>query len=185
MTPALNTAAAVAYVDINQGISYDLDDSAAHSVDENVGIEPLVIPAAVHSVDENVGVNITLVPDAVEYVALGDVDESQPQPHIWFLRPTSGRAGDGIEIVGGGFGDLQSTHSGAVEFKPDPESDQWAPVPVTSWQTFPPTEHAYTSDRVLDQETGRIDQQHTVIGMTIGSTMVPPGYPVRVRTEED
>lgn len=181
VTPDLNTGRGYAYVDVNIGIDPALDQDAVGYVDQNIGIEEILDPDAVEYVLGNHGVEITRDPDAVEYGYVGDVNTDQPTPHIWFLRPTSGRSGDGIEVVGLGFGDLQSTYSGQLQRKP---GTVWEALPVTDWQTYPPTADAYTEDRVLDPLLGVIDMQHTVIAFTVPAGSEPPGWLVRVVTEE-
>lgn len=130
---------------------------------------------------ENVGV----VDDPASYWAASstqNVTTDTPSPRIWFLRPAAARAGDGVEIVGWGFGDLQTTFSGVVEMDWGGEIG-WQPVLITSWQTFPADPPAYTEDRELDESTGKIDPMHTVIQFTVPDGAIPPGYPVRVRTD--
>lgn len=181
VTPDLNTGRGYAYVNLNVGIEHILDPGATEYVNANVGFEVILDPDAAEYVNGNVGVEITLSPDAVEYGYLGDVNTDQPNPHVWFVRPTSGRAGDGVEVVGFGFGDLQSTWNGELQRKP---GAAWEALPVTDWQTYPPTADAYTEDRVLDPLLGEIDMQHTRIAFTIPAGSEPPGWPVRVVTEE-
>lgn len=111
-----------------------------------------------------------------------NVTTGTPNPRIWFLRPAAARSGDGVEIVGWGFGDLQTTFNGVVEMDWGGEIG-WQPVLITSWQTFPADPPAYTGDRELDEQTGKIDPMHTVIQFTVPSGSIPPGYPVRVRTD--
>ncbi|WP_353809066.1 hypothetical protein [Agromyces sp. SYSU T00194] len=151
------------YVYINNGIA---------DIDEFDGVA---------YVETNIAYLIVTDPlNAYHYADEGDVSTNTPEPHIWFLRPTSGRSGDGIQIVGFGFGDLQTTYSGIVEYRPDLV---WQALAVTSWQTFPPTANAYTDDRVLDAVLGIIDMQHTVIEFTVPATAESPGFPVRVITD--
>lgn len=60
--------------------------------------------------------------------------------------------------------------------------ENWEPVQVLGWQTYPPDPNAYTELRMIDPETEHIDMQHTVIEITVPEEAVPPGYPIRIRT---
>jgi hypothetical protein len=184
-TPDLNAGRGFAYVDSNLGFNpvLDADVTGAAYVDLNVGAD-LVLDRDVTGaayVDLNVGVQITLDADGVEYGHFGDVTTDPPAPHVWFLRPAAGRAGDGISIVCFGVGDLVGTYAGSVELDYGGTTG-WVSVPVTAWNTFPPGPDAYTAARRLDEETGYIDMQHTVVEIVIPAGAVPPGYPLRIRT---
>lgn len=183
--PDLNVGRAIEYVYLNQGIDPILsrDTTSGAYVDQNVGYEPTPDAKAQDYVDLNVGAEITQKREGIEYANYGDVNTLTPQPHIWFLRPSIGRAGDSIEVVGFGFGDLQATHNGRLEFKPDPSDPQWANVAINTWHTFPPTDKAYGPDRELNAEMNIIDAQHQTISFTIPPTADPPGHPVRVTTD--
>lgn len=181
VTPDLQAGHAFGYLTLNVGAQLVLDGDAAEYVPLNVGVQWTIDDLAAEYVVGNHGVEITRRPQAVEYVLLGDVDDSQPTPHIWFLRPTSGRAGEGIEVVGFGMGDLQVTYEGRLEHRPGAD---WLSLPISDWQTYPPTADAYTDQRVLDPVLGQIDQQHTIITFIIPAGAEPPGWPVRVVTEE-
>lgn len=149
---------------------------------ENVGV--LHTPAQSWPVYayENVGVEVTVVDNVPQYVYEGDVNTATPNPVIWFLLPSFGREGDGIAIFGFGFGDLQSTYDGVVEVDWGGVTG-WQSVPIVTWQTFPADASAYTADRVIDEIAGIVDPQHTVIQILVPSGAIPPGYPVRVRTD--
>jgi hypothetical protein len=184
-TPDLNAGRGFSYVDTNAGVALALDPdvTAAAYVDFNVGFDlPLDkdVTAAAY-VDLNVGFLITLKAEGFEYVHYGDVNTLAPFPHIWFLRPAAGREGDGISIICFGVGDLSTTFSGSVELYYGPTLG-WVAVPVTAWNTYPPTVDAYTADRRLDPPAFHIDMQHTVIEIVVPVGAVPPGYPLRVRT---
>lgn len=183
VTPDSLSGNAAEYIHANVGADYPLDPdvTAAAYVDLNAGavlpLDPDVTAAAY--VDWNVGAEITLDPDAVEYAHYGDVNTLTPTPHIWFLKPSAGRGGDGITIICFGAGDLQATFSGQIEvFK----GAVWVPVSVTNWQTFLPTVHAYDALRQIDEALNIIDMQHTAIEITVPADSIPPGYPIRIRT---
>lgn len=184
-TPDLDSGRGFAYVDENMGVDLTLDPdvTAAAYVDENMGVELVLdrdVTAAAY-VDLNHGVAITMTAEGVEYAHYGDVNTLAPFPHIWFLRPAAGREGDGISIVCFGVGDLVTTYSGSVELYYGPTLG-WIAVPVTAWNTYPPTVNAYTADRRLDPPASLIDMQHTVIEIVVPVGALPPGYPLRVRT---
>jgi hypothetical protein len=150
-------------------------------VDENTGPADNRKSLAIQYTDRNVGFAVNLVSIGWGYAALGDVNTAPPTPHVWFLKPAAGRSGDGINIYCFGVGDLIETYAGSVELDYG-GTIGWVAVPVTSWQTFPPGPEAYTMARKLDQETGYIDMQHSVVQITIPDGALPPGYPLRIRT---
>lgn len=150
-------------------------------VTANYGILTTLYAGVIEYVMENVGHEITTDFDAVEYVYEGDVSTNTPIPHIWFLLPGAGRPGDGVDIVGLGFGDLQTTYSGIVE-RYDDVTETWISVGAVAWQTFPPGANAYTALRHIDPTLGEIDMQHTVISIVVPMDAVEPGFPLRVRT---
>lgn len=149
---------------------------------QNVGVEHTPSTSWAAYAYQNVGVQYTPVDFTPQYVFIGDVNTDTPNPVIWFLRPEYGREGDGIAIYGFGFGDLQSTYGGVVEIDWG-GAIGWQSVPISSWQTFPPTGSAYSGNREIDELLGNVDPQHTVIQIIVPSGAIPPGYPVRVRTE--
>lgn len=180
-TPDTGAGRGYAYVYVNAGaeLVLDRDVTAIGYIDINVGFEVILDHDQPEYVLGNVGVEITKRSEAVDYAFEGDVNTATPTPHIWFLRPTSGREGDGIQVVGFGFGDLQSTYGGALEYRPD---GTWEVLPVTSWQTFPATPDAYGPDRELNEELGTIDMQHQVVEFTVPVGSESPGFPVRMKT---
>lgn len=180
-TPDLDAGKGFGYVDENVGAEVTPSSSTFGSVDENVGAEITRVATGFGSVDENVGAEITRTALGFGYGHEGDVSTNPPSPHVWFLRPTAGRSGDGINIYCFGVGDLVTTYSGSVELDYG-GTIGWVSVPVTSWQTFPPTENAYTAARKLDELEGYVDMQHSVVQITIPDGALPPGYPLRIRT---
>lgn len=182
-TFGVNTAVGAdsAYVFSNFGIDPAIDGDGIEYVFSNFGIDPIREDVAQEYVNYNHGVEITRQSVAVEYVHEGDVTTDTPHPRIWFVTPDNGRAGDGIRVFGLGFGDLPSDFNGQLEWK---NGDNWEGLSVTSWQTFPPSVNAYTADREMDVLSGKIDMQHTVIEFQIPNIALPPGFSVRVTTEE-
>lgn len=177
----LDSGKAFLQMSINVGVTAISDRDAVLSTSTNVGFEDRRRKTwPVYSM-LNVGVPAAGARSWAVY-AMQNTTEGTPNPRIWFIRPAYGRSGDGIEIVGWGFGDLQSTFSGVVEMDYGGEVG-WVPVTVASWQTFPADPPAYTDDRVLDEQTSIIDPMHTVIGFVVPADAVPPGYPIRVRTD--
>lgn len=142
------------YIDFNVGVeslnlATSLIGDAREAVDFNVGTEDVDNQDAREMIDFNVGFEYIVTGEGYEYL-LEYVLDGTPIPHIWFLKPASGRPSDGIEIVGWGFGDLQGTFDAGVEFDYGVLFG-WIDVPVVSWQTFPPNAAAYTEDRQLTQ----------------------------------
>lgn len=180
----LDAGRAVAYVDLNAGPGPFGPVPGVGFVDLNVGAAfPGDDGAAVQFVDLNAGV--FLVGDGVGYgyAAVGDVNTDQPFPRVWFLLPDRGARGDGINVYGWGFGDLPGTYSGRVEYF-DPATGEWEPVPVVSWVTIAGGADAFTAGRVMDPTSGVVTMGHQVVGFTVPAGAIPPGYTVRVVTEE-
>lgn len=169
-------------ITMNIGVEHTPSESWAEYAYENVGIEHTPGDYWAAYAYENVGAEVLIVDNVPQYVYEGDVNTATPNPVIWFLLPSFGREGDGIAIYGFGFGDLQSTYSGVVEVDWGGVTG-WQSVPIVSWQTFPADPPAYTADRVIDEVAGIVDPQHTVIQILVPVGAIPPGYPVRVRTD--
>lgn len=173
-----------AYQDVYENVGREVASPERGTVDvyENVGIDDRVVLTGTDYVFGNVGVVIPSNPPASEYMYWGDVSSNTPVPHIWWLKPSSGRPGDGIQIVCFGAGDLQATFNGQVEIYMG-ATGGWQSVSVNTWQVFPPTANAYTGLRTLDEAANVIDMQHQIIEITVPSGAVPPGYPLRIRTD--
>lgn len=181
-TPDIDSGKAFAYVNENMGVETTTDPDAEKSVYENVGVEYLPVSTGFKYDDENIGIQEILDGDAYGYVHEGDVSTNTPTPHIWFLKPNSGRTGDGIQIICFGAGDLQQTFNGTVEIYKG-LIEGWTPVSVTTWQVFPPTVNAYTENRMIDPWNFIIDMQHQIIEITVPAGTVPPGHSLRIRTD--
>lgn len=181
-TVAVASGIATMNVFLNVGVQHTPSQSWAEYAYENIGVEHTPSQSWAAYAYENVGVMVTSVDHVPQYVYEGDVNTATPDPVIWFLLPSYGRGGDGVAIYGFGFGDLQSTYGGVVEINWGPPLG-WQSVPIVSWQTFPPTGDAYSGDRYIDEMIGGMDPQHTVIEIVVPPGAIPPGYPVRVRTE--
>lgn len=181
---------ALEFVDFNVGVQEATNDELRNLhfyAWENTGLDWFADPRSrdvVEFVDFNVGIQqptLHQIGDLHLYAWEGDVSTHTPTPIIWFLDPSFGRSGDSIKVVGFGFGDLESTYSGVVQLLyPDVG---WVTVPVLGWQVYPAQPNAYTPTRVMDLLVGRVDMQHTVIEITVPADAVPPGHPVRVRTD--
>jgi hypothetical protein len=169
-------------ITMNIGVEHTPEDVSPAYAYENVGVEPSPAQTWPQYAYENVGVEVIVVDNVPQYVYEGDVNTATPNPMIWFLLPSYGREGDGIAIYGFGFGDLQSTYTGVVEVDWGGVTG-WQSVPIVSWQTFPADAPAYTAARVIDEVAGIVDPQHTVIQILVPAGAIPPGYPVRVRTD--
>jgi hypothetical protein len=178
-------------VDVNAGRGYGqvflnvgidptaTEDYGSQTVYLNGGVELAIKPSAFDYLFENVGPGVAPVPNTTEYMYWGDVSTNTPTPHIWFLDPGSGRAGDGITLVCFGVGDLAATYGGVVEYL---DAGAWHTVPVVTWQTFSGTANALTAGRTIDAELGVLDPQHTNIAIVVPAGALPPGFPIRVRT---
>lgn len=176
-------ASAVQYSEENMGLSATaVSPYAVQYNEENIGVILAPTRHAAQYNEENIGVAVARVAHALQYVEEGDVNTLTPTPAIWFLDPDFGRPGDGILIVGFGFGDTQAAFNGIVQLDYGPVTG-WVAVSVTSWQTFPATANAYTAARLLDPSIPYVDMQHQSIGILIPFDALPPGYPVRVRTD--
>lgn len=169
-------------VTMNIGVEHTPSQIWAQYAYENIGILWTPSQSWAQYAYENVGAEITVVDNVPQYVYEGNVNTATPNPVIWFLLPSFGREGDGISIFGFGFGDLQSTYSGVVEVDWGGVTG-WQSVPIVDWQTFPADAPAYTGARVIDEVAGIVDPQHTVIQILVPTGAIPPGYPVRVRTD--
>jgi hypothetical protein len=176
------TGRAIYTVSSNIGVIVLSDMETTHFSHENVGLEYFPASAGLMRVDENVALEFHPDPDAVHMAHEGDVSTHTPTPRIWFLKPSSAKAGDGVRIFCFGAGDLAATFNGVVEVNYG-GSRGWQALNVVSWQTFPPGPNAYTEGRVLDPVFERVDMQHTVIEVTVPNDAVPPGYGIRIRTE--
>lgn len=177
----LNTGKACEYSMENIGIDPILYSGTVDSIMENVGVEIVLYPGGIEYLLENVGVEIVLDSDGIEYVYEGDVSSNTPTPHIWWLIPSAGRAGDGISVVGFGFGDLASTYGGVVEIYL-PDTTGWTVLGTVSWQTFGANAHGYDELRHISMVLNEIDMQHQIIQFLIPDGSIPPGYGIRVRT---
>lgn len=184
MVPTAGASDAVEYVLGNVGV--DLPQSREHGYEwvlSNVGVYlPESLDHGYEWVLFNVGVEVTLDSRAYESVLLGDVSTNVPTPHIWFLRPTSGRAGDGLAIIGSGFGDTQVELTGSVEVSYD-FGNNWTPVPVVTWQTFPADPNMYGPLRLIQEYPEVVDPQHQEIEVVVPSGATPPGMLVRIKTD--
>lgn len=171
---------AFGYVETNFGTSISQQSAEVSYVYSNIGWLPVPDSEAMGYLYENVSVIYFVEGDWSAYVESGDVSTNTPIPHIWFLKPRSGRPGAGIRIFGFGFGDLQTTFDAVIEI--DYGVGDWQSVQPISWQTYPPDANAYTALRMLDPDTEYIDMQHTVVEVTVPDDAMPPGYPIRIRT---
>lgn len=127
---------------------------------------------------QNISVIFTDPGNGYEYVWLNNDDSVHPEPHIWFVEPTSGRPNDGITIIGFGFGALQSDYTSLVEVDLG-DGSGWQTVGVVSWQRFPADPDMYGPDREI--RVGKIDPQHDEVGILIPALAIVPGMLVRIR----
>lgn len=145
---------------------------------ENVGVLVDETGLGHEWVLENVGHNIVGSSNGWEYSWLNGDDSVHPEPHIWFVEPTSGRPNDGVTLIGFGFGPLQTTYTSIVEVDLD-DGAGWQTVGVVTWQRFPADPDMYGPDREI--RVGKIDPQHDEVGILIPALAIPPGMLVRIR----
>lgn len=162
-----------------------LMDSRVASATEHVFLNAGVFLSADQSATEhaymNVGVFLLPTWTATEHV-YKNVDTTTPSPYIYALRPTAGRVGDGVTLLGAGFGSSQAEYSGVVEGYND-ASDEWTTLPVVSWVRVAASVDAATADRKIEPYTPDVDPEHDEIQVTVPSWAVPPAVPIRVRTD--
>jgi hypothetical protein len=167
------------FILLNVGIEQTVKDPGTDYVLENVGAEKTNKDVGTDTILENVGIEQTVKGVATDYILEGDVDTNVPTPHIWELRPDSGRAGDGFAIIGFGFGATQGTYTGTI-FWLDGVTE--VPLGVVSWTIVAPTADAYTANRKIDVANDIVDPQHGHIDSIVLTGAIPPGYPIYVRT---
>ncbi len=85
-------------------------------------------------------------------------------PHLWFVYPALGHAGDTARAYGTGFGPTTVTVSIAG-----------VDAPVTDVSTVAATADAYTADRVIDPFAPRADPGHQVVTFTVPVVDYPGG----------
>lgn len=170
------------YTYINLG-ALDIPSPDAHEyVYLNAGFELVLSPDGGEYIYLNVGFEVTLNQDEHSYIYLGDIDESTPHPHIWWLYPAGGREGDGIKIVGYGFGHTQVEYDGVVEIDWGGTLG-WQPIAHVSWQTIVAGSDAYTEDRRISEFLNLSDPEHQIVEIIVPPDAIPPGYPIRIRTD--
>ena len=179
LTIQVDSGKAFQYATVNVGVTLISDPDAHRATTVNVGVMDTRQEEWPAYLFANVGVQVTLTDEWPAYL-YAYVTSDPPMPHLWFLRPPSGREGDGVEVVGWGFGDTPEQYSAGVEIELEP--GVWTAMQTVTYQTFPATADGYNDNRVLNQATGEIDPQHTVIAVVVPPGTEPPGYPVRVRT---
>lgn len=167
------------FILVNVGIEKTVSDRGTDSILENVGAEKTYSSVGSDAILENVGIEQTVKGVATDFILEGDVDTSIPTPHIWELRPDSGREGDGFSIIGFGFGAAQGTYTGTI-FWLDGITE--VPLGVVSWTLVAPTSDAYTANRKIDVANDIVDPEHGQIDSIVLTGAIPPGYPIYVRT---
>lgn len=85
------------------------------------------------------------VADGGEYIFTGEVDNSAPEPHLWFLFRPYAFGGDHVLIYGTGLGSPQSEYNGHMwlDWGPNYATTDWEPT-VVGWTTSPASSQAYT-----------------------------------------
>ncbi len=98
------------------------------------------------------------------------VASSTPTPHLWFTRVTRAYNSDESTLYGQGFG---TTSAPEVTFVGEASA-------VSSWELVAAGADAYTSNRVIDGNTGEITTEHGEAVMVIPTTVAAPGGPVKL-----
>lgn len=143
----------------------------------NVGVAAPVSAYVPESILGNVGVELTEKSDVPEYV-IGNVDTSVPTPLIFGLTPSAARSGDGVTVIGSGFGATAGELAGVIEVDHD---GAWEALSVVTWTRHSATADAGTVDREISI-AGVVDPQHEEVLVTIPVWATPPGLDLRVRT---
>lgn len=91
-------------------------------------------------------------------------DDTMAYPHLWFVTPPRGRAGDTAVAVGTGFGPTTPllTIAGVA-------------ATVTDYQSVDPTADAYTDERAVDAHADIADPAHQRITFTVPDVPHPGG----------
>lgn len=178
---------AIHYVYENIGMPIVPSREDVDFVYENIGLTLTAVRDDVDWVYENIGMEVAVNREAVPYIYEGDVDNSVPTPHIWFVRPSSGREGDGFSIFGHGFGQTNAQYDGHAYLGAQSDWDGSEPIDAafqlgeSFWGRIAASPNAYTSARTIDPITGTPDPEHERIDVT-----VPTGAEsasVRVQTD--
>lgn len=135
------------YLDFNVGLVFNQQEDGYAYLDFNVGLEPKPKLAAEY-------VNLNIVPRFGKYRRAAyldfNVDDTAPQvPHIWWIRPTSGKEGLAFNIYGQGFGVSQGEYDATVKLGD-------LVCPVTHWEYVP----AGSGTPYINQITGQTNVPH-------------------------
>lgn len=103
----------------------------------------------------------TVVRFATEAAYYGDISTNVPTPHIWFIRPASGREGDNTFVFGHGFGDTDATYNGNVEYS-------GVPMLTGAWDRIPGT---ISQTRYIDTQALDFQCEHGIILATIPTSV--------------
>jgi hypothetical protein len=155
-----------------------VSSQAFESVVSNIGVATSPSSIAAESILGNVGV--ASVPSAGAFEAMvGQILDGGAAPMIFALVPSAARGGDGISVIGSGFGATQLERAGVVETF---NGLTWEAMSVNSWARIPASADASTANRVIDPAGGVFDPEHEQIDVSVPSWAVPPSVQIRVRT---
>lgn len=126
----------------------------------------------------NVGAALALSLAAAESIT-GEVLDGGAAPMIFAVVPAAARGGDGITVMGSGFGATQLERAGIVETF---NGSSWESMPVNSWSRIAASADADTTDRVIDPAGGVFDPEHEQIEVSVPAWAAPPNLQIRVRT---
>lgn len=90
--------------------------------------------------------------------------DTTPAPHLWYVRPPRGYAGDTAVAVGTGFGPNTVLVSIAG-----------VDAPVSDFDTVAPNADAYTEDRVIDSAADEVSPGHQRVTFTVPENVRYPG----------
>lgn len=87
-----------------------------------------------------------------EYVYY-EANDGVPTPHIWYIYPPSGQAGDSVQVVGFGFGTAQATYGGVVQYADVNQA-------ILDWDEVAAGGSAYTGARAIQSPNDVVNVEH-------------------------
>ena len=151
---------------------------AAEYLTANVGLEVALATVGTETVTANVGLQVGLTTEATESLT-GELLDGGAAPVIYGLVPSAARGGDGISVIGSGFGATQLERAGVVETF---NGLTWEGMSVNSWARIAPSADADTVDHAIDPASGVFDPEHEQIDVSVPAWATPPSLQIRVRT---
>lgn len=166
---------AYGYVEMNVGVDAPDNLDGIEYVEENVGFPNINSGEATHNyVEMNTGFAADHSGEAYGYTELGNVDDSDPIPHIWYVRPAAGREGDGFSIFGHGFGETNGEFNGHAYLGHQDDWDGSEAIDAahqlseTAWLEVVAGPDAYNANRRIDPfSDDPPDMEHQRIDVTV------------------